>query len=106
MLDVKVAVQLANQHLVNLLGADSISGVRLEEVELVNQGDFIDDTIPDELKEEDADMWDGSYWLITVSYLPNIPNPLLAEPTQRQYKVFKLKANDGKLIAMKMRQVA
>lgn len=106
MLDVKQAAKLATENLVDLLGKDVVSSVRLEEVELVKKGDFIDDGTPNEVKDEDADIWDKSYWLITLSYLPNTQNPLIPEKMQRQYKVFKLEADTGDLIAMRMRKVA
>ena len=106
MIDVKQATKLANEHLVNLLGEDAISSVRLEEVELTEMGQWIDDETPDEVKPEDADQWDNAYWLITVSYLPRNPNPLIQGEHQRQYKVFKMRAKTGDLVAMKMRQVA
>ncbi|HEV7375807.1 MAG TPA: hypothetical protein VGN95_13890 [Pyrinomonadaceae bacterium] len=104
MIEVKRAVQLANEYLNNLLGEDAVSDVRLEEVELAEQG-YLADEAPDEVRPE-ADAWDGTYWLITVSYLPKNPNPLIPEPLQRQYKVFKLRADSGDFVAMKMRKVA
>ena len=105
MIHVKQAVNSASEHLVDLLGDDAVSDVRLEEVEVVKEGDWVVD-VPDEARPEDADTWDKSYWLITISYLPKNPNPLLSERLQRQYKVFKLEAETGDLIAMKMRKVA
>ncbi|HYX48805.1 MAG TPA: hypothetical protein VE843_03635 [Ktedonobacteraceae bacterium] len=105
MIDVKQAVRLANEHLINLLGEDAVSSIRLEEVELAEQGYIMLD-VPDEVRTEDSDTWDGSYWLITVSYLPKDPNPLIPEPMQRQYKVFKIRADNGDFVAMKMRKVA
>jgi hypothetical protein len=105
MIDVKQAVRLANEHLINLLGEDAVSSVRLEEVELAEKGYLTGDE-PDEVRPEDSDLWDGSYWLITVSYLPKDLNPLIPEPMQRQYKVFKIKADSGDFVAMKMRKVA
>lgn len=106
MIDVKQAANIANENLIDLLGQDAISGVRLEEVELVQQGDFIAEDVPNEITPEDADEWDSSYWFVTVSYLPKNPNILVPERTQRLYKVFKLEAATGNLIAMKMRAVA
>lgn len=106
MLNVQQATSIANDYLVGLLGQDAVSGVRLEEVELVERGNFVDDETPDEVKVEDVDEWDKSYWLITVSYLPNSLNPIISESRQRQYKVFKIEAETGRFVAMKIRQVA
>jgi len=106
MIDVKDDVNMASAHLVDLLGANAISDIRLEEVELAHRGEWIDDKTPDAVLPEDADVWDKSYWLITLSFLPKTPNPLIAESSQRQYKLFKLAAETGDLVAMKMRKVA
>lgn len=105
MLDVKEAAKLASENLVALLGQDSVSGVRLEEVELVNEGDWTRHT-PENVQPEDSDTWDASYWLITVSYLPVSPNPLIPGEQQRQYKIFKIDAETGDLVAMKIRKAA
>lgn len=89
MIDVKEAVRLANEHLVHLLGEDAVSSVRLEEVELMR-------------KEEMA----VSYWLITLSYLSNLSPSLISGLAQRQYKIFKIDAETGEFISMRMRKVA
>lgn len=103
MIDVKRATQLAAEYLKNLLGDEAVSDVRLEEVELARRGDWTDET-PVETRSEDDDVWDKSYWLITVSFLPQPANPLFAQ--SRQYKIFKLEAETGDFVAMKMRDVA
>jgi hypothetical protein len=105
MIDVKQATKLATDQLAYLLDENAISDVRLEEVEIVREGEWIDDDTPNEVKPKDADLWDSSYWLITVSFLPKGSHPLTAD-TERQYKVFKIKADTGDLVAMKMREVA
>ena len=110
MLDVKQAAQKAKEHLLNLLGEEDVSGIQLEEVELVKEGDWMTGKTPDEIKPEQSDdsddTWDEAYWIITLSYLPKNPNPLLSEARLRRYKIFKLDANTGELRAMKMREVA
>lgn len=105
MIDVKEAVSAARAHLINLLGDDEVADIRLEEVELAHRGEWTDNS-PEELKPEDSDVWDKSYWLITVSFLPKKPNPLFPQSAQRQYKAFKIEAETGDFIAMKMRKVA
>ncbi|HEY0320757.1 MAG TPA: hypothetical protein VGC66_07390 [Pyrinomonadaceae bacterium] len=107
MIDVKDAVKRASEDLVNLLGRDAVSNIQLEEVELVKEGDWMTGQTPDEAKPEvEAEAWDETYWLITLSYLPANPNPLLSPERQRQYKIFKIDANSGELRAMKIRKVA
>lgn len=94
MIDVKEAVRLASVQLSDLLGQEHISNVQLEEVEKTDS--------------------DSSYWLITLSYVITDPiylamnqNPLLPNwKQQRQYKIFKIKADSGEFVAMKMREVA
>jgi len=105
MLDVKEAAKLASENLVSLLGQDAVSGVQLEEVELVREGDWTM-AVPENVKPEDSDTWDASYWLITISYLPPNPNPLFPSDGQRQYKIFKIDAVTGDLVAMKIRKAA
>jgi hypothetical protein len=105
MLDVKEAVKITSEHLVNLIGQDVSSSMRLEEVEMLEEGgppaEIIDHVDPD-----DYDSWVAKYWLITLSYLPATPNPLIAGESQRQYKSFKINAETGELVSMKIRQVA
>ncbi len=95
MLGVTEAAISAQEHLLNLLGANRVSDVRLEEVEMTGQSES---------------EWELTlkppYWLVTLSYLPANPNPLLSDEQQRQYKVFKIKADSGDFVAMKMRDVA
>ncbi len=102
MIDVKEAVNKARTHLIDLLGA-GVDDLRLEEVELAHRGERVDDK-PEELRPEEGDVWDKSYWLITLSFLPSAPNPIIQQ--QRLYKVFKIEAETGDFVAMKMRKVA
>lgn len=107
MLDVKEATRLANEHLMNLLGQDDVSRVRLEEVELAREGKRIASDAKALLDLiEDPDSGTDKYWLITLSYLPARPNPLIAGEDQRQYKIFKINAETGEMMAMKIRKVA
>ncbi len=108
MLDVKEAAKLASENLVSLLGQDSVSGVRLEEVEFLKKGDRVDAEKSDVnfLMPSTGKTWSTSYWLITISYLPVNPNPLISDDQQRQYKLFKIDADTGDLVAMKIRKAA
>lgn len=109
MLDVKEAAKLASENLVSLLGQDSISSMRLEEVELAKENTWAlegtEDVHPHESGQR-MDVWDSSYWLITLSYLPAKSNPLIPGEQQRQYKIFKIDAETGDLVAMKIRKAA
>ncbi len=83
-MDVKQATQSAWNYLINLYG-DQVSNLRLEEVELSD---------------------DGQYWLITLSYQHASHIQAILKPDiQRQYKVFKMKATDGEIVSMKIRKV-
>jgi hypothetical protein len=77
-IDVKQAVKIATQYLKKLYGGQSISNIRLEEVE------FDDD-------EEN--------WLITISFIDT--DDLIPE---RVYKVLEIDAETGEVIAMRMRE--
>lgn len=105
MIDVKEATRLANVHLMNLLGQDNVSSVRLEEVEVAKEAKRIG---PEDMLKliEDPESGTDKYWLITLSYLPATPNPLIAGEDQRQYKIFKINAETGEMMAMKIRKVA
>lgn len=101
MLDVKEAVRLANEHLINLFG-QNINDVRLEEVETVKEEVWIDPSVRDMVNLETK----NAYWLITLSYVPHNPKSLLLSTERRQYKLFKIDAETGELMSMKIREVA
>ncbi|MGA9998041.1 MAG: hypothetical protein WBP93_21690 [Pyrinomonadaceae bacterium] len=92
MLDVKQATKAASDYFASLVEPQTVSDIRLEEVEI-------------EQEEPEADTF-RTYWLITLSYLPAKPNPLLPAEQERQYKVFKIDAETGELMSMKMLKVA
>jgi hypothetical protein len=77
MIDVRGAVGKAKDFALDLLAARS---VRLEEVEL---------------SEEE----EGEFWYITLSW---VDDPV----SGRAYKVFKIKADTGDVVSMKIRAVA
>jgi hypothetical protein len=76
--DVKQAVKIATQYLKKLYGAQSISNIRLEEVEFNDE--------------------EGS-WLITISFIDT--DDLIPE---RVYKVLEIDADTAEVIAMRMRE--
>lgn len=75
MIDVRIAAQLARNHLVITQGK-RLFNVTVEEAELSN---------------------DEKYWHITLSYY-EAPNLRLAK-----YKIFKIDANSSKVVSMKIR---
>ncbi len=89
MLDVKEAAKKASDYFAALYPAHSggfgPSDVRLEEVELTE---------------------DGQYWLITLSYPLNTGLAGILDTTsRREYKVFKIDAGTGQVKSMKIRKV-
>ncbi len=83
MLDVKAAAQRAAEYYAALYSQEAAANVRLEEVELSE---------------------DGQYWLITLSY-PRPGIEALFGDGKREYKQFKIEASTGKVISMKIRKV-
>jgi hypothetical protein len=92
MIDVKQAVSISTQYFLNLVGAESVSDVLLEEVE------------PSD---------DERFWYVTLSAALPAPkdgiNAIAAalgnSPRRRVYKVFKVDAGTGTVRSMKMRTV-
>ena len=100
MIDVKTAVAKAIECLGNLLESDSISGMRLEEVELSD---------------------DQSTWSITLSFVRRTPSTTsspaeairaiqsmtLGVPMgEREYKIVAVNSANGEIRSMKIRQLA
>jgi len=88
MIDVKEATQIALSYFEDLYGEDAFSNVLLEEVERQKK----DDT---------------SYWLITIGFTERReggPFGELLEPSRR-YKRFKIDAETGEVVSMKIRSV-
>ena len=86
MIDVREAVKMAHGHLKDLYGEEKIEAARLEEVELSDN---------------------SAYWFITLGFVVEDPAQLPFLPTQeqsRQYKIFKMDAEDGRLLSMKIRE--
>ena len=90
MIDVKDAFESAKKYFKDMYG-ESIQGVALEEVELSD---------------------DESYWYITIGYMDSSQ---LVGPTGyqfspfgpgRAYKIFKIDANNGKVMSMKVRNIS
>ena len=92
MIEIKEAVGIAKDSLVSLMGRNSLSDIRLEEVEV-------------ETIEPDADVF-VNYWLVTLSYLPKEIDPLESINNQRIFKTFRLFAETGELVSMKIRELA
>ena len=94
MIDVKEAAKSAAEYFADLYPSDTYTDLQLEEVELTE---------------------DEKYWLITLSY-KKTEEP--REPTQfekilnlpvsmgREYKHFKIAADNGKVYAMKRRKAS
>jgi hypothetical protein len=87
MIDVKEATQIALSYFEDLYGENTFSNVLLEEVER---------------EEED----DTLYWLITIGFTERKQDPSGPLPTSsRRYKRFKINAETGEVVAMKIRSV-
>ena len=87
MLDVKEATQVALSYFEDLYGEDAFSNVLLEEVE----------------REEDDDT---PYWLITIGFTETKSGgPMSALASNRRYKRFKVDAETGEVLSMKIRSV-
>lgn len=87
MMDVKQAARLASDYFNGLYEEQGLKNVRLEEVELTE---------------------DGKYWLITLSYPVQAETgiiPTLNLMPVRQYKIFKINAETGDVVSMKIRKV-
>lgn len=87
MLDVKEATQVALSYFEDLYGEDAFSNVLLEEVER---------------EEED----DTPYWLITIGFTETeSEGPMGSLASNRRYKRFKVDAETGEVLSMKIRSV-
>jgi len=87
MLDVKEATQIALSYFEDLYGEDTFSNVLLEEVER---------------DEEDG----TSYWYITIGFTEKKPGgPMGPLVPNRRYKRFKVDADTGEVLSMKIRSV-
>ena len=92
MIDVKEATQIALSYFEDLYGEDAFSNVLLEEVE-----------------REDED--DTSHWLITIGFTQekeiesSSPLSRLSPDKRRRYKRFKIDAQTGEVLSMKIRPV-
>lgn len=91
MIDVKQAVQIAMNYVIDLYQQENIFDLALEEVELSD---------------------DEQYWYITIGFTRQVQEPtdLLLAPfrkqTERVYKVVTVRASDGVATSMKIRQLA
>ena len=84
MIDVRQAAHLASQYFAGLYEGPAVSGAQLEEVEITE---------------------DEKYWLITLSYPLTEATALLNFNYKRKYKVFKIDAETGEVLSMKIRKV-
>ncbi|MBI3329424.1 MAG: hypothetical protein HYZ81_22310 [Nitrospinae bacterium] len=85
-LDVKAAVTTAVTYLQVLYSDEDLKNIRLEEVWLSD---------------------DEKYWYVTIGYdsLTSARDPLAAlRQPEREYKLFKVRVEDGRVMEMKMRQ--
>lgn len=88
MIDVKEATQIALSYFEELYGEDAFSNVRLEEVERDEEGGT-------------------SYWFITIGFTERKKDPFGGKlpMSARRYKRFKLDAETGEVVSMKIRSV-
>jgi hypothetical protein len=84
MIDVKQAAQSASNFFASLYNSEGVPDVRLEEVELTE---------------------DGKHWLITLSFPPSPMPPGVIYSPARQYKIFKVDAQTGDVLSMKIREI-
>lgn len=84
MIDIKQAAQAASNFIIGLYSDQTISDVRLEEVELSD---------------------DEKYWFITLSFPAPNSSGLLGLPTRRQYKILKVDRETGTVLSMKIREL-
>jgi hypothetical protein len=83
MIDARKAAQIAQQYLRSVYPDKQFPNLQLEEVELTD---------------------DRKFWMITLSYVP--PDAMvLVYPLPREYKIFKIRAEDGEVVSMKIRQI-
>jgi len=85
-LDVKAAAATAVTYLKDLYSDEQLKNIRLEEVWLSD---------------------DEKYWYITIGYdtPTSARDPLAAlRQPEREYKLFKVRVEDGRVMEMKMRQ--
>jgi hypothetical protein len=78
-MDVNQAEQIALNYLISVYPHLRFEDARLEEVELSD---------------------DEKYWSVTLSYTESIGSPLI----RRSYKRFRIRASDGKVMAMTIRK--
>ena len=83
MLDVKEAARKAAEYFTALYSDNAPAHVRLEEVELTD---------------------DGQYWLITLSYPRSGLSQIIGDGP-REYKLFKIRADTGEVKSMKIRKI-
>jgi hypothetical protein len=88
MISVKEAVQAAVAAAQAFYTGQELSGLQLEEVEMSE---------------------DGKLWLITLGFFLPVPprdafEKLMSPKSDRRFKLFKIEADTGKVLAMKIRQ--
>lgn len=89
-IDLKTVVSAAYNYLTSMqdMMGNQLQNIRLEEVELSE---------------------DKNFWLITLGFdIPvknKTPLPVLGETTQREYKIFQVNSQTGKVEAMKIRKL-
>jgi len=83
MIDAKRAAQAAQEYLNAIYPNMQFQNLQLEEIELTD---------------------DRKYWMITLSYLTPGGLPFVY-PLPKDYKIFKINAENGEVLFMKIRQV-
>lgn len=87
MLEVKEAVKVATEYIQTLFAEKQIPELRLEEVELSQ---------------------DGQFWEVTLSFVVREPTAYLSlgdAARSREYKIFRVNAENGQVQSMKIRKV-
>lgn len=91
MIDVQDAVRNAFEYIENLFDDEEIKDLRLEEIELTD---------------------DENFWLVTLGFFRSnvqddqegILASVVTGPPKREYKIMRIRAEDGEVRAMKIRQ--
>lgn len=89
MIDVRQAVQKASEYLVTIFADRQVRNVQVEEVE----------------RSEDS-----RHWFVTLGYADPAGGPLaeiaatMGDSRNRKYKVFKIDADSGECLSMKIRE--
>jgi hypothetical protein len=83
MISMQEAVKVATESIRTLFGYPHPSGLRVEEIDRTEDG----------------------FWDITMGYDGPQRSSVLGMSTSREYKVFRIRADDGEVVSMKIRSI-